>query len=198
MSRVPRLAAAACALVLAAPPASAHLVQTGFGTFYDGVAHVFLTPTDVLVVVALALLAGLRGRPESRSVALGLPLAWLAGGLFGRAWPGIGELPFATTATVLGAGLLVAANARFPRWLVELVAWLVGLLHGAVNGATMVAGGADLLALLGVALAILAVACLVPAAVVSLRAEWTHIAVRVAGSWIAAVGLLMLGWLARP
>ncbi|MEY2605702.1 MAG: hypothetical protein QOH31_3518 [Verrucomicrobiota bacterium] len=28
--------------------AHAHLVQTGFGTFYDGVAHIFLTPADLL------------------------------------------------------------------------------------------------------------------------------------------------------
>ena len=30
--------------------------------------------------------------------------------------------------------------------------------------------------------------------VVQLRAHWARIAVRVAGSWIAASGLLMLGW----
>jgi hypothetical protein len=43
----------------------------------------------------------------------------------------------------------------------------------------------------------LIVALLVSAAVVSLRAAWTRIAVRVAGSWVAAVGMLMLGWLAQ-
>ena len=32
------------------------------------------------------------------------------------------------------------------------------------------------------------------ALVVALRAPWTRIAVRVAGSWIAAIGLLLLGW----
>jgi hypothetical protein len=30
--------------------------------------------------------------------------------------------------------------------------------------------------------------------VVSLKAKWTRIAVRVAGSWIAAMGILLLGW----
>ena len=33
------------------------------------------------------------------------------------------------------------------------------------------------------------------AAVVPLRAFWARIAVRVAGSWVVAVGILMLGWL---
>jgi urease accessory protein len=31
----------------------------------------------------------------------------------------------------------------------------------------------------------------------SVRAAWARIAVRVAGSWIAAIGLLMLAWSAR-
>jgi urease accessory protein len=32
---------------------------------------------------------------------------------------------------------------------------------------------------------------------VQLRASWARIAVRVVGSWIAASGLLMLGWAGR-
>jgi hypothetical protein len=35
---------------------------------------------------------------------------------------------------------------------------------------------------------------LVTGLVVSLERPWTRIAVRVAGSWIVAVGLLYLGW----
>ena len=37
----------------------------------------------------------------------------------------------------------------------------------------------------------------IPAAVVSLRPAWTRIAVRAVGSWVAAVGLLMFGWLSQ-
>jgi hypothetical protein len=33
--------------------------------------------------------------------------------------------------------------------------------------------------------------------VISLRRPWTRIAVRVAGSWIFACGLLMLGWMLK-
>ena len=40
------------------------------------------------------------------------------------------------------------------------------------------------------------IALLVSAAVVSLRAVWTLTAVRVVGSWVAAIGMLMFGWLA--
>jgi hypothetical protein len=35
--------------------------------------------------------------------------------------------------------------------------------------------------------------CLVP-----LRMAWARVVVRVAGSWIAAIGVLLLGWAFRP
>lgn len=50
---------------------------------------------------------------------------------------------------------------------------------------------------LGLASAVFAVIALAAAVVVRLRAQWLRIAVRVAGSWIAASGLLMLGWAFR-
>ncbi len=46
----------------AAPPAHAHLMNTGFGPFYDGLTHLFLTPEDLLPVVALALWRGCAAR----------------------------------------------------------------------------------------------------------------------------------------
>ena len=55
--------------------ASAHLVNSGLGPFYDGVAHLFVTPEDVLAVVALSLLAGLGGKPCGRAVLFVLPAA---------------------------------------------------------------------------------------------------------------------------
>jgi urease accessory protein len=41
------------------------------------------------------------------------------------------------------------------------------------------------------------VATFAAAVVVTLRAPWTRVVARVAGSWIAALGLLSLGWLLR-
>jgi hypothetical protein len=78
--------------------AQAHLVTSGLGLFYDGALHVLLSPGDLLGVLPLALLAGLRG----------------------------------------------ATGGRL--------------------------------------------------AVVAMRGEWGHVMLRVMKSWVAAVGLLMLGW----
>ena len=52
----------AALLALFPQAAAAHLVSTGMGPFYDGMSHVFLTPDDVLAIVALALFSGLGGR----------------------------------------------------------------------------------------------------------------------------------------
>jgi urease accessory protein len=51
--------------------------------------------------------------------------------------------------------------------------------------------------LLGLMFAVFVLIALAAAFAVRLRAHWTRIAVRVAGSWIAASGLLMLGWAVR-
>ena len=57
--------------------------------------------------------------------------------------------------------------------------------------------GPGISGLFGVMATIFVLVALVSAFIVSLHAPWTRIAVRVAGSWISAVGLLMVGWLAK-
>jgi hypothetical protein len=48
--------------------------------------------------------------------------------------------------------------------------------------------------LLGAALSAFVLVALAAALAVSLRRDWMRIAARVAGSWIAAIGLLMAAW----
>ena len=52
-------------------------------------------------------------------------------------------------------------------------------------------------AALGLSAAVFVLVVLVAALVAQLRAQWARIAVRIGGSWIAASGLLMLGWSIR-
>jgi len=184
-------------LNLSPPEAHAHLVQTGFGAFYDGIMHLLITPSDILVAISLGLLAGLCGLPHSRTLVLILPPAWLAGGVVGSLLPFAGGLSWLTTLTFGLVGILVAAALRMPPWLIAVLGISAGGLHGVVNGASMETGGSDSLGLVGASLAVFIVATLVTAVVTSLHAQWARISVRVAGSWIAAVGLLMLGWLVR-
>lgn len=176
------------------PAAQAHLVDTGFGTYYDGLVHLVATPPDLLLVVALGLLSGLAGAPAARAVLGILPLSWLAGALIGDRWPQGGELGGATPLVFGVVGLLVAINLRIPRAGVAGLALFGGLLHGYANGVSLRLDGQDGFSLAGVATGVFVLASLIPAAVIRLEAPPLRIAVRVLGSWIAAVGLLMVGW----
>jgi hypothetical protein len=53
------------------------------------------------------------------------------------------------------------------------------------------------LAALGATAALFVVVSLLAGQVASVRAPWARVVVQVAGSWIAAIGLFMLGWAVR-
>ncbi|MBI5551059.1 MAG: HupE/UreJ family protein [Desulfobacterales bacterium] len=193
-----RAAIASAATVPMIPAvASAHLVNTGLGPFYDGISHLTLTPEDLLPAIALALLAGLRGAYAGRLALFIFPASWLIGGLAGLAWPTVGTAPVPIAVGFILLGGLVATDANIkPSWVVVLAIGL-GLFHGYLNGAAMSQARLGALGLGGIVAALFAVVALVAALVVALRPPWTRIAVRVAGSWIVAVGLLLLGWSLR-
>lgn len=194
MLRAPLVALAAVVATATPREAHAHLVNTGFGPFYDGIVHLFATPEDLLPVVALALWAGLRGPAFGRTVLLALPVAWLAGVAAGAALPWILPAPLTTAVTTVLVGALAAADGPLRRRWMIAIAVLLGLVHGALNGAVLNPANLDMRGAAGIACAVLAVVSLVTGLVVVLKAPWTRVAVRVAGSWIAATGLLMLGW----
>jgi len=171
----------------------AHLVTTGLGPLFDGIGHVVVTPEDLLPIIALALLAGLGGKDYARRVLLALPVAWLAGGLLGLAlgW----SAPLAVTAvSFLVLGGLVALDRPMTERVGVALAVGLGLLHGQMSGSEMGAAGPGLTGLLGSVACLFVLVSLVAGLVVSLERPWARIAVRVAGSWIVAIGLLYFGW----
>jgi hydrogenase/urease accessory protein HupE len=178
-------------------PAEAHLNSTGMGPIYDGLMHFFFSPEDLVPALALALLAGLRGAPYGRRAMFTLPAGWLLGSLLGlsAALASAGTLGASFWFLLLG-GLVVADLKLSLRSMTALSA-LLGLVHGYLNGTGMGLSAATIVATLGLAAAVFVLVVLVAAFVVQLQARWARIAVRVGGSWIAASGLLMLGWSIR-
>ena len=197
MRRARSLAMVAAGLFAAPSLALAHLVNSGLGPFYDGALHLLVSPGDLLGLVAAALLAGLRGVRAGRLTVIVMPMTWLLAGLIGLSLPATLELRWLSVLSFMFLGVLVAADLKLAPPAVAALAGLYGALHGLLNGSALGAIGAGPSALLGVAATALVVALLTSAAVVPLRAVWALIAVRVAGSWVAAVGMLMLGWIAR-
>jgi hydrogenase/urease accessory protein HupE len=176
-------------------PAHAHLNSTGMGPIYDGILHFVTSPEDLIPALALALLAGLRGAAHGRWTLFLLPGAWLLGGLIGASASATsGHVILSATWFLLLGGLL-AANAKLSVPGTTALAALLGLHHGYLNGTGMGASGPA--AMVGLGGAVFVLVALAAALVVPLRAQWTRIAVRVAGSWVAASGLLLLGWAAR-
>ena len=110
-SRVPMYAFVFFAFLMSAVPGEAHLNSTGMGPFYDGLMHFLMSPEDIIPVLALALLAGLRGADFGRRALLVLPSAWLLGSLFGLAAAAKGNARVSAIWFVLLGGLL-AANAK--------------------------------------------------------------------------------------
>jgi hydrogenase/urease accessory protein HupE len=175
----------------------AHLTPTGLSPWADGMARLVLEPTDLLLVLALVLLGVQARQPCRERLPVLLPLAWLLGGLIGLALPSQLLLALPCTALVAVVGLLVALEVRLrPLVLVPLAAVLSGLF--ALVAGSALAGHSDALAaLLGETVAIAVVSTLLCQSLAPPHPRWRSIALRVAGSWITAASLLMLGWLAR-
>jgi urease accessory protein len=182
------------AIVVGARPAHAHLMTTGFGPFYDGLTHLLVSPEYLLPMIALALLAGLHGPRFGRTVLFALPAAWLAGSALGLLAATRVSMPLATATVTIAVGALVAAGRRLPLALVGGFAVAAGVLAGVLNGSELATAHSSPLAAAGAAAALFVVVSLVTGQVASARAAWARIAVQVAGSWIAAIGLFMLGW----
>lgn len=187
--------AVAVAVLCWPSPAAAHLVTTGMGPVYDGIGHLLLTPEDLIAVLALALYVGLRGAAAGRWTMFLLPLAWFVGGLAGSMVSSLPTFP-AAAASFMVVGVLVAADLRMPAGAVLVLVVVMGLGHGFFNGAAL-RQGAGVLGLLGIVAMLFVLVALASAFVVSLKRPWSRIAVRVAGSWVASSGLLMIGWSLR-
>lgn len=193
-SRLQTCATVLFAVALCSEPAEAHLNATGMGPIYDGLMHFLMSPEDLVPALALALLAGLRGAAYGRRALFTLPAAWLLGSLFGLTTTATNGSAVLSSFWFLLLGGLVVADAKLSLRAMTALAVLLGLVHGYLNGTGMGQSGFAVVAVVGLASAVFVLIALAAAFVIQLRADWARIAVRVAGSWIAASGLLMLGW----
>ncbi len=91
---------------------------------------------------------------------------------------------------------LVAADLNLSQKPFTVVVVGVGLVHGLLNGVAL-KEGAGILGLIGIMATLFVIVAIVSAFIVYLKQPWTRILVRVAGSWVAAIGMLMFGWIFR-
>jgi hydrogenase/urease accessory protein HupE len=192
-----RLTLAAAVVLLLPATAHAHLANSGLGPFYDGLLHFSMTPGEILPALALGLFAGRRGPGAGRAAVLALAFCWLVGRLVGPSLIAAVAPPAAIAAVTLGFGALLAADRPMPRIGVMGLAGGLGWAQGALFGADAAISGAGALAVLGASTASVVVVLLSAGQAASVQQPWARVALRVTGSWIAAAGLLMLGWALR-
>jgi hydrogenase/urease accessory protein HupE len=177
--------------------AHAHLTSTGMGPLYDGLMHFLLSPEDLVPAFGLALLCGLRGSRHSRVVLFVLPCAWLLGSVAGSGADSVAGSGVVSAAWFLLVGGLVAADAKLSVRAIAALAAVLGLYHGFLNGTGTGYSMSAAVTVIGLVSAVFVLFALAAAFAVQLHQHWARIAIRVVGSWIAASGLLLLGWAIR-
>lgn len=172
----------------------AHSVGAGDSAFWTGLSHLLTAPEHVLLLLAAGLFAGQQGTTQAKVLRGLFALVLLAAALLPALGLRLPDLLFLTTLTVLPVAVLVVIGRGWPLPFSAAVLLLAALPHGYAHGAAFVGTLPDyLLFIAGAAVATFAVLFYCSGLVLQLRPFWTRIAVRVAGSWLAAISILVLG-----
>jgi hypothetical protein len=187
-----RLGIALAAVVLPAPVA-AHDAFGDLGPFYASFLHPLADPLQGALLVGTAAFLG--GRPVE-TVRLALPV-FLVAAVLAQLLAGM-----AADRLVVAFGLVAIGSAAIvpmrwtPLWLVLAVVAVTGALGGLAPGPLPPDGAPQLLA--GGALGLAVSTTLAWSAVDTLSRRVSRIAPAVAGSWVAAVGLLAFAFAFAP
>jgi urease accessory protein len=189
-----RIAGALFFLALAST-AQAHMLVEGAGDLGNGALHPFFTPAHTLILLGFALLLGqqtpFRLKWAIRVFAVVSALA-LAGTIPGKI-PGLHQACLLALALCLSA--LVAIERKLPPWVVAALGGLAALAIGFDSGVEPTASSNILKTLLGTWLSMNAVTFyLAICASNGADKQWARTGIRVIGSWIIAISLLVLAF----
>jgi urease accessory protein len=173
----------------------------GVGDLYAGLLHVLTALEHVLPFIALSLLAGQRGlKSQADAILLVFPVALMAGAAAALWMPPVPGLAFFNVTSAILLGGLVAAGRQLPGTVFYGLVLIFGVSHGFANGEAISGSIKAYLFILGIGLAglaVLAYGTLMVDYLLRRKIGWISIAVRVAGSWIAAIGVLVLATAGR-
>ena len=195
-----------------AGPAHAHGTIPGGAGFYAGFVHPFVTPEHLICLIAVGLLMGRMPAANLAGLSGGqpykprrLPIAGLfAGIVLGLGLSAMGLRPTGAAGGILVQGALVLAMATglclttylwLPVWGIAVLAAIAGSITSLDTDLATIAGLPNLataLPYLGLLAGITIITLNAMALASVVRRPPYTIALRVAGSWIAAIGLLVL------
>ena len=187
-------AAAGPWLLAIAADAHAHSAAKGIGDFYAGALHALTALEHMLPFLAMGIFAGQQGQKAEPVLGV-FCLALLVGAALALWIPGVPYLAVLNIGSAIVLGGLVALARPLPVAVFYAIAIVFGLSHGFANGEGMSEQTKPYLFIPGVALAGLVVTAyglIVTDWLLRSKAAWLQIVIRVAGSWIAAIGILVL------
>jgi hydrogenase/urease accessory protein HupE len=160
---------------------------------------------DLILWTAIGVLAGSLGAARGRWLVLVFPLGLLAGLVLADGLGFISARPAIDAAMILVLGLLLAAALRIPTPLLCAIAFGLAVMRGAANASDLAPDANRLLFAAGLACAGYAAITLTMAVTLAFRradagssTAWRGIAIRAFGGWIAAIGLMMVGFALAP
>lgn len=180
-------------------PARAHGVLK-LGEFFTGLSQPVFHPESLALVLAVLLWSSQRDEPLFYRVPFAFAAAAVAGSLAAAAAPALPGAPWLARGGTLVLALAVAARQALPGPAALAAGVALGLVAGyQAAGPERAALARPWLYGLGFATAVLVAWGYVASFALNVRAFWAQLAVRIVGSWIAAVTLLVsVLALARP
>lgn len=179
-----------------AEPVFAHSVSARFGELYSGLLHPVTTLIHLLPWIALGLLAGMLDTAKSRTVLYSFPAAVAAGAFSANVLPELGWVQTVNLLSIVILGIFVVLSRELSLRVFATLTAILGLSHGFANNTTELDGGPLILYVIGLTLSAYLCVALSTALSHALvrRTNWGRIAVRAAGSWVLAIGLVFGGY----
>ncbi len=176
----------------------AYTATLGVDNFFNGFLSTFSTPMHVLLIGALGLWYGHAAVPRLSYRMMGVFTGGLVVGLSGVSALAIRVMPeYVLMMWVCVVGVLIAWSPRLPVWVSPGVLFISGLCIGIDSSPGYVTFGTTVMAVLGI---IAGVHVLLFDTVFYSRllvGHRAHIAVRIIGSWIAAIGIMVCAYSIR-
>ncbi len=192
---------AAVVLLAQNSAAEAHIVASRLGDFYSGALHPLTDLQDIILWGAMGVLGGTLGAARGRWLVLVFPLGLLAGLALEQYFAIASTGSTVDAGIILALGLLLATAVRIPTVALCALAFALAVIRGMANATDLGPETDRLLFAAGLACGGYAVITLVMALVLAFRGadtgasiSWRKVTLQALGGWIAAIGLMMVGY----
>lgn len=179
-------------VVFTASPAWAH-GNINADDFYTGMLHPVLHVEHILSILALGFWCGQIGQRATWIAPLVFVGSVVMGAVLGLLSVALPLADIIIYLSMVMLGLVVAARLVLNVWVIAPIVLIFGICHGWAHGAGMV-GELEKPAtyVVGLGLGVSLLLFYSVQLVVRFKAQWMQVAVRIAGSWITATGLMVL------